>query len=46
VRAAPDLDAFLAGESAASWRQAAARVGPVLLRADAGLPAGAYAIEG
>lgn len=46
VRAAPDLDAFLAGEAAASWRQAAARVGPLSLRADPVLPAGAYAIEG
>ena len=45
VRVAGDLDAFIAGDEASSWRQAAARLGTLPLRVDPGLPSGGFAVD-
>ena len=46
VHVAPDLEALLAGEQGASWRQSLSRVGPVILQRDPALTPGSYRVEG
>lgn len=46
VHLAPDLDAFLGSDAAASWREALAREAPAPLRRDPTLAPGHYRLEG